>query len=190
MTIERVKLTPLGSEVYRDGVLYETRRNTVEGSESNIVGSVGGGLLQSATVTLNDAQIKALPTMSQAILAAQVVGKVVLFIAGYILLDHTAGDYANVDSTAILEIKDQCGSVGSTASVNFTQLGIFNLVQEAPLIVDPASWIVSGKIVPIGGPCDNSPITVSAHNGVLGDFTGGNSANTLKIALYYVVVSI
>lgn len=151
-------------------------------------------LLQSASVELTDAQIKALPTTGVTIVAAPGSGKIIVPVVATLLFTRTA-DYTNIQATAVIKIQNTDGNKGiaplnesfglvsgllAGGSSNFTSIGPYGFVD-----VDNTENL-SGTIA-IPSEFENLGYQIKATNAAGGDFTGGNAANTLAVTLYYVV---
>jgi len=162
----------------------------------------GGGLLQTATFTLTDAQIKALPTTAIEIVAAQGANKII-FPQSALLYLNWAGDYDNIGSTATLGVEYDDSHSSCLAPLDEASNG-----QVSNLLIDGAthiallpmrSLVVSPSLANsgIGQITDepwsvNSALKVYASNtgSHTGDFTDGDTSNTLKIIVYYLVVDV
>jgi hypothetical protein len=82
------------------------------GSGQGNGGGGGGGssLIQSATVTLTNAQILTLPTLGVTVVAAQGANTVILPVSGFIVLDSSAGAYTGgTNASWILMLADNRG---------------------------------------------------------------------------------
>lgn len=148
---------------------------------ANPPGSPGGSSYLSATVTLTDAQIKALPTTPIEIIAAQGEGKAILVINGILKFTNIA-DYGNVGANALI-------LQGNSTPFNLKQLKFeyVGLADSEPItysITTPSGD--SNYATP--NMFDNIGIAIASQN--TGDFTDGDSGNTLKVTVYYVVVDL
>lgn len=152
----------------------------------------------SATVTLTDAQIKALPTTPIEILPA-VAGKANIIFFVLMALDTTGGPYSNVDPTnnlyCVNDINGNYDVVTNSAITPFGldraddhQICILNAVYGAALAGDFAGFII--PIIAINNIANwaNKPTYLVASNGALNNYTGGNAANTLKVTTFYATV--
>lgn len=150
-------------------------------------------LLAMATVTLTDAQIKALPTTGVPVVAAPAAGYRVKLISGTISLNSVAGAYTNFNADGLLGFfigtirlsakiyNDTGGTLASTSLTDF--LGAAHQrIADLGMVLDPDVSI-------LGGPTDlgAKSLDVKADNKTSGAFTGGNAANSMKVFAYYVL---
>ena len=149
------------------------------------------GLLQKATVTLTNAQIKALPTTPVEVVAAPGAGKLLVALYSVFALTTHAGDYTNINAAAQLGVdlsfglstsagvlnEASGGGVSGVLAVGGPGIGFVGHTGNSPPFEPPTTFV-------------NTALVVAALNGGSGDFTGGNGANTLKVTVYYVVVDL
>lgn len=152
-------------------------------------GGGGGGesLVQQASVTLTDAQIKALPTTEFQIIAAPGADKVIIPL--FALFRPTISvAYTGIDADAQLYL---VSSSWLTTIYNENLNDVSQLLGGSiwsfmgpNLGVDAGGFLLSSQT----GEESNLPINLGASNG--SDFTGGNAANTLTVVVLYVVVDL
>jgi len=160
-----------------------------------------------ATVTLTDANVKALPTTPITLVAAPGSGKRIKLLAPPSLhLDNTAGVYTNINTTYAAISVDWAGSWAAGALLNdnaaspaLTQVTYFlntshayisDLTVPYMLADSIERWVYSGEVDASGQPIaneDNVALKISVDNNGSGNFTGGNAANTLKVVVYYAI---
>ncbi len=161
-----------------------------------------GGNIQKATVTLTDAQVKALPTTPITLVAAQGSGFQIIPIMSVLRAKFSAGAYTNINAAALMGTEyaggqDQSGYLANVAGATpvltkvTTLLGANNstvVLQPYVQNVEPIAdeWGVFPSIQSTGN-LDNVALRVYVDNGGSGNFTGGNAANTLPITTYYTV---
>jgi hypothetical protein len=175
----------------------EPRVNSVAGNfdSLNVAGSPvvteSTVAVLSRTVTLTNAQIKALPTTWPELVPALGAGKAISFISAIAWLDAMAGAYTNVDASATLQV---CiASVGSTVPDSVPDLlGDDSDVYAMDFV---PTLFVSGGLVTSNSyysrsTVDNVPVQLVGSNASNGDFTGGNPANTLKVTVLYSVIDL
>lgn len=180
------------------GVACDSLDDFQTGIESMFTGYAGGGgssYLQMATVTLTDAQIKALPTTPVQVVAAPGVGKIIRPVLTTILLNNTGGAYTNVvDASLVLRL-------GTTwvSGVMLMETALLATAQNSWVFQIPAlasgSGTFAGEFVTVlqGNTLsgqENQTLNIKDDYAGGSDYTGGNAANTLKVTVYYVVVDL
>lgn len=160
------------------------------------------------TVTLTDAQIKALPTTPIVLVAAPGVGKSVVPL-DYFLVMKASASYTNIseafpwlairytDHTPASGFIGDDNSIGSPAVVTqFTEFFAFGSGEKRYRLPNAyyddrgnaGGW---GLITdPTGNGSNNSAIEIYIDNGSNGNLTGGNGANTLAVAATYLVLEL
>jgi len=154
----------------------------------------GGSSYLSATVTLTDAQIKALPTTPVEIVAAPGANKLIFVIRNVIgKLNDSGGAYGNSDNTAGSYVTLAYGSAyDDDATYNYPDVTSFinslsSFGNDGIITLSPYSADTFQNILP--GAVNNGLFLHIGNNG-LGNLTGGNAANTLKVTVYYVIVDL
>lgn len=142
-----------------------------------------------AIVTLTDAQIKTLPTISQELVPAPGAGLANLLLPHWMLpvlrLDTTAGVYANASATAAVQFG---GEVGNIKFGGFDDL----LTYGADAVMYPSVSDIIGGGGNVQGRefAENSAVFIAADNDGMGNFTGGHVDNTLRISVVYMIVNL
>lgn len=168
-----------------------------------------------ATVTLTNAQIKALPTTPFTIVAAPGAGKI-LWPKNTLLLFNYTAPYTNINGVSGL-YASITGLTGSTVVQNDSSLnavsgrgfydpttGITLLSEFLAPVVDvgmmltypftdsrgAANW--DGPLTYVFGSATvaNQPLQLQLNNSGSGDLTGGNAANTLMVVTEYTEITI
>lgn len=142
-------------------------------------GGAGGGLL-SATVTLTDAQIKALPTTPVQVLAAPGAGKYYKIFGAQIITDTSAAAYTNVSASGLITVQL------SDSNQNFSCNN--GILEEQDVFYGDLAPDTSLNVSPLSN-TENNAINISSVNSG-GDYTGGNAANTLEVVVYYIIVDL
>lgn len=161
--------------------------------------------LYRATVTLTDAQIKALPTTPITIVAAPGSGLALLPLYGGLFSKTTSGAYTNIDAAGYTEVlvgasalilatvpNDAAITNGSTTRL--TQLLGSTTPRYAPLVPymdteDVDQWGPIPHLVDTAAITD-LPMTIDISNGGSGNLTGGNAANALKVVVFYAIEAV
>lgn len=150
-----------------------------------------------ASVTLTDAQIKALPTSAVEIVAAPGAGQMLVPIRAVLSFRWTA-NYTNIASTAAIGVTHANGYGMLTSLFQQPSSQIGNLLandENALAILAPLMEIDFTGQKPYGqqfwpGAFENLNLTIGGYNGFSGNFTGGDAANTLLVTVYYLVVDL
>lgn len=164
-----------------------------------IAGSAGSTpLVQSATVTLTDAQIKTLPTTPVTIVAAAGAGKVIIPLSGFVSIDASAGAYTGITDASLILHDTSFNYFSSPTPVEiFLGAGYATPTSAqigCPFLNTPTSGtfvdIALANQPMISSTIDNSPLQVSDNWAGLSDYGGGNAANTMKVTVHYVIIDL
>lgn len=149
-------------------------------------------MINTITVTLTDAQIKALPSGVN-IVAAQGAGKMIWPLAVVCNL-HMVAPYTGITDASIAV------KVGNnTSDVLFESQGFLEAIGDyafsipiGPLIAATGTFagILTGKIGWNLASVNNTPLKLIDDYTGLSNYGGGDSANTLKVTVCYMVVDL
>jgi hypothetical protein len=173
--------------------------------------------IKSASVTLTDAQIKALPTTAVTILAAPTSPTRIYHLLGaYVVCDSSAGAYTNLGSTSGGITTLQVFGGGSTgldgpkmSDINawlggnrrfgaFTQrMRVFDADDiDVTTTLMEAGQTYSAMATPLTSEPFGNAVRINALNYTtefgsnLGAFTGGHADNSLKVTVHYLVFDV
>jgi len=167
----------------------------------------GAWVVQSApTVTLTDAQIKALPTTPITLLAAPASGTRIRCFGATLIGQFAAGAYTNINTTyAALAVSNAAAVLwfltpaandatvnGASRASDFLGSAAHHVLDLSPSVDSPntgassAIAYVMPEIMDVSA-LDAQAITLTMDNNGSGVLTGGNAANSLKVILYYSV---
>ena len=162
----------------------------------------GGGLLQSATITLTDSQIKSLPTTAVEIVPG--IANTLLIPTLWIARIVPVADYTNINAACSIfitrrsndqassPISETLGSVSELLASGFTDplMAIGGTIEKTFLSAAPGI----GTVLAQGGIYDSDALgnglSIKASNSSDGDFEDGDAGNVLNVIVYYVVVDV
>ena len=194
---EGVVTAPVSS-IYRriDGAAGTTlyvKESGVSNTGWRAFGVIPPVVFKTATVVLTDAQTKALVTTDIDLIAAPASGYRNRVVSASVKIDTTNGGYTNVNSTSSylvltvngIEISARLLTLSSSSITFLTDLltGTAIKVFDWPVPCDPITRGVSN----LGAATDHDakPVKIHAFNNRSGNFTGGNSLNSLRVTLSY-----
>lgn len=172
----------------------------------------GNSPVQTKTVTLTNAQILALPTTPVEIVAAPGANKLLVPTMAVLLLDSSAAAYTNYNAfsgtepyassvylawDALSHFNDALNPV--TASSFLAQSGrmwallgpVTSNIQSVAGDTSVGAGLVYTAAVHVDTQgYENKPLHVVGQNNDLGDFAGGNAANSLRVWVEYRVVDL
>jgi hypothetical protein len=172
-------------------------------------GDVDAAQILTKTVTLTDAQIKALPTTPIALVASPGSGYFISPIGVVLVVDAVAGAYSNIDAAGWLGVEYAAayafvGYVGNDASITNALIGATALTDlltnGAKVSVNLAPFEATEDINQSAGQWgpmpvlqaltskENRAISIHINNNGSGVLTGGNAANSLIVTVLYVVI--
>jgi hypothetical protein len=157
--------------------------------------------VKKASVTLTDAQIKALPTTAVQLIAPTHTGigysglptSLPNPIQAWAVLDARGGAYGNLQSVFSLKLKhgsagDDTISNSTYAKSEFESVGVFRIPIFVPSVSAPAEGL-TGFLNPsryfLSDNFDDNALIVSASNAAGGDLTGGHASNSMEITVLY-----
>ncbi len=171
---------------------------------ADITVSPAGILVLRHTVVATDAQIKASPTTPIDIVPAPGANLLIRPWFTFALLNASAGAYTNLDPTVYGFLQYGNGDAVSNYLADDPTLvpartyfsGAFGVATKwwwlLQPYVDTVETIQWGNLAIIRGPIGeaNTPLQWTVINGGLGDFTGGNAANSLTFITDYTVEAV
>lgn len=164
-------------------------------AERAAAGGGGAGPFLSETVPLTHAQILGLPTTPVQLLTAPPAGTFYLPIVVVAVVDSSGGYYDNVDGECIMRITDTaCAPLyegGNTKSRVSTFLGAEDLMYATFLArqwnKNAANWEQFAGTGTLSNLDDGLQLLVD--NGLAGDFTAGDPANSGSVTVVYMTLT-
>lgn len=161
-------------------------------AESVFAGS-GSSILHQATVTLTDAQIKALPTTAVELIAAPGSGLVVIPIFVSVAF-HLEEAYTAVGASLSV-LYDGISNYPTNVMETETTLqatGDFQGLVLAPYLNARTAGDFSGLVTssPLGADTINTALVIADDYNGASDYTDGDEANTLTVTVAYVVLNV
>lgn len=158
------------------------------------------------TITLTDAQIKALPTTPVEIVPAPGANRMLVIQTALLSTNAAAGAYTNVTSDNFSYVRFWYGS-NDYASVltdrNIAGFDLSSVFSNGRITVFPPMLLIGYESAVLGNPvmfvgpdiyarndAVNQPIMLSVSNHNNGDFTGGHPDNTLKVIVFYAIIEV
>jgi len=175
----------------------------MERTRANFVTLEDLALIKHAQVTLTDAQVKALPTTPVTLIAAPGSGLTIVPLQGILRATCTAGAYTNINATicnlAVYWLGDfnawPLAGVVNDSSASPSPGKVTTLLGSASkhIAILPAytdNYTNNWNLPPIIGDStyENKAIAIAVDNNGSSNFTGGNSANTLRVDVIYLVL--
>ena len=155
---------------------------------SPVIGT-GGPALRSATLTLTDAQIKALPTTPISFITAPGTGRRIIPVKGQWRADTSAGAYTNIDAT-LAKLRLVYGATVALASAEVMDdgaPGAFTSLLGGAAVKSVGLHYWDEDPVAVSS-VENAAVQVSIDNSASGNLTGGNAANSLRVTLLFLDV--
>lgn len=174
-----------GSDIILDGEEFDPSAPAVQ-------------TVYSATVTLTDAQIKALRQTAVEVVPTPGVGNMVIPLYGFLSFDHTA-DYDNINVAAALSISHGAGGYSLLTNIReaSAEFGVSSLLASGGdfvATIPPVYNLDTTRLYGFQGqpPSQfaNKNLVIEAYNASDGDFTMGNAANTLKVTVVYTIIPV
>lgn len=154
---------------------------TFEVITSPAIGGGSSGSYLVAEVTLTNSQILNLFTTPIEIVPAPGVGKIIHIISGNYIVNTVAGNYTpaggpgSTDAPLYINTNYMASPSGQAGLDEAPNIYYMNLTINQIVSNIPASTF------------KNFPLVIK---NAVGNYTGGNSANTLKVTVYYVIVDL
>jgi hypothetical protein len=195
-TPEGVVTAPVGSTFRRTNGAAGTSLYIKESGVSNTgwraVETTPTVSVVAATVSLTDAQIKALPTTPITIVSAPAAGYRNKLIGASLRLTSTSGAYTNIDTADayiafFLDTVRVSSYIYNLTAGSVTKLTDFlgaahiKVADMIPLVDQAVSAM--GSVATL----EAEALVLKVYNNAAGVLTGGNAANTLKATAYYAV---
>jgi hypothetical protein len=158
--------------------------------------------IKRASVTLTNAQVKALPTTPIQIVAAPGVGMIVVPFYAWFAVNWTA-DYTNINALARIGV-GYSGALASVLAQFYETTGdVSNLLADGAshsgfLSSNSTPFDTGNGVLALSGVGQfhdepgviNTALEIFAANPTAGNFTGGNASNTIKVTVLYTTIDV
>lgn len=152
------------------------------------------GIVRSITVTLTDAQIKALPTTAIEILPDSGPGFLVFAVGGFIRANTNAGAYTNIDAAAWVRIRETQDNMMVLSPVEEAASGVSDLLGTGSImtvLLGPRQGVLGASSLGFAiADTESAGIDIRASNGAAGNLTGGHPDNSMTVTVIYTVVAL
>ena len=150
-------------------------------------------MLHQATVTLTDAQIKALPTTPIEVVAAPGANKLLALIEAILLRKFAAGAYTNItDANLYLSDVDK-SYIWTPATAGANASTVFGAADKFTILTPNAQGTSGGNLLATAysGYALTEAVNKAMYlaTDVASDFTGGHANNTLIVSVAYLVLN-
>ena len=169
-------------------------------STTALVSGVTDAMLQ-RTVTLTDADIKALPTAPFTLVPAPGTGKAIVPLAASIIADHTHGIYGLANTDTYLYVGYSSNGEQPLVSLTYLPSPAFHALDN--LLANTNAATIMGPNYKADSNGDMSALSMNAGGldlptasltlnvyGQSSDFTGGGAGNSWKVTVFYCVVDL
>lgn len=153
---------------------------------------IEAGLLQVASLTLTDAQIKALPSTTYELIAAPGEGQIIVPVAGFVEV-NTVGAYTISGSPSLTfgwgsQMKQALSIVDTAFPLRNATRSFVNLgpVVSAPTLGDWAGYVIA---TPYTSDLRNLALNIADWELGPDPYTDGNPQNSLRATVWYRVVN-
>jgi len=158
-----------------------------------------GAAVRTAVRALTNDEIKALPTTPISLVSAPGSGLRIRPYAATFSMNNSSGAWTNINATyATLQLQWPgglwaCSPIVNDSGASVTDLTSFlNTVQRAfwdfavPVIFTQGGW-ATGPVTQGSGDAENAALELALDNNGSGALTGGHSANTGRVTVYYTI---
>lgn len=159
-------------------------------------------VIQRASIILTDDQIKALPSAAIQLVPAPGTGKALLAISAFLTLDATAGAYTNITNASFVIGYQQDASPALISIYASVVLPVETYLGSAvksflcltggsdKLGTGDFSAYVVGHTAGDLALAENMPLALKDDFDGVSDYTGGNTANSMRATLVYAIVDL
>lgn len=143
---------------------------------SGTVTSTATNAIQSAAVTLTNAEFLAVRATPKQLVAAPGAGFALIFVGGHITITYTAAYTETADNLAVRYTNGSGVQVSTIETTGFVDATANSVMTMAPIAPTTAPVAVNAALV--------------LHNTGDGEFGGGNAANVITVTTFYRVVAV